>query len=694
MIASKGATITGRHAPLPTEKIMKSFSCLFAPPGSRNSGIAWTLSAVIALCSGLCISHKARAEGLDAKILPKVQAATFEVVAAKPVEDNLIYVKPLPLDLLPFQERNDKYFSIGTAFSIGNNRYVTAAHVLDTGIGSLWGAPALRDSNGNVYLIDKIEKFSLPRDFAVFSLTGHTQSAWLQVNSKPDINSTVYAVGNALGTGVVVRDGLFTSKTPEEEDGRWSWLRFSAAASPGNSGGPLLDKNGKVIGVVLRKSANENLNYALPIDEVIKAPDHRAEIDDRASYQLDVLDTVQNDTFKAQFSLPLSFSEFGTTFEKLSDDYSDAQLGALLAKERDKIFPHGIGSNRLLHHVARMQTFPALITRQRDGDWVLSEKTGKKTPLPGNGYVVPGIAGRNFLFHLHKPDDISAGDLYTNPEQLMNQLLKVGFLQRPVGTEKVQVVGMGKPTEDSIHVDTWQRRWQVRIWPLPFANGMFVTFSLPVPDGYVTMLRIVQARETHDAVIDLRALTDFVDVAYEGTLVQWRDFMRNDSLLPPVLKAIKIDFEDGRRFRYESPRVSFSFTKEVQPIGPENLLALGFGYLNDDGKVSWDVGDIRVQRDANDRDWINIERHVVPSEDLDDTYKSEWDKVVNRRHPYDGVIRTGEDGTKITAVADTPGATAPTLLYSGFLGVAGNSPQNVMRAKLDLLMKNLRVSEH
>src|SRR5581483_8096915 len=95
--------------------------------------------------------------------------------------------------------------------------------------------------------------------------------AALDTNAKPSLNSVVYAVGNALGTGVVIRDGLYTSDTPEDENGRWKWMRFSAAASPGNSGGPLLDQDGKVIGVVLMKSPNENLNYALPIGEVLNA---------------------------------------------------------------------------------------------------------------------------------------------------------------------------------------------------------------------------------------------------------------------------------------------------------------------------------------------------------------------------------------------------------------------------------------
>src|SRR3546814_148194 len=129
---------------------------------------AWRALFVLIACTAL--AGAATAASLAPERLPAIQAATFEVVAAKPVDDPLSYEKPLPLDLLPFQQRNDKYYSIGTAFSIGGGRYVTAAHVLMTGANSLWGPPALRDNGGKVYAIDKIVKFSMQQDFVVFTL--------------------------------------------------------------------------------------------------------------------------------------------------------------------------------------------------------------------------------------------------------------------------------------------------------------------------------------------------------------------------------------------------------------------------------------------------------------------------------------------------------------------------------------------
>jgi hypothetical protein len=74
----------------------------------------------------------------NAAVTPEMQqairAATFEVVLKKPEHDPLTYEKPLPLDLLPFVERNDAYRSIGTAFALGHNTYVTAAHVFGAGV--------------------------------------------------------------------------------------------------------------------------------------------------------------------------------------------------------------------------------------------------------------------------------------------------------------------------------------------------------------------------------------------------------------------------------------------------------------------------------------------------------------------------------------------------------------------------------
>ena len=650
---------------------------------------------VMAALIGLGALATAHAASLDPAVLPKIQAATFEVVAAKPLNDPLTYEKPLPLELLPFQERNDKYFSIGTAFALGNNRYVTAGHVLRIGIGSLWGPPALRDANGNVYAIDKIEKYSLQEDFVVFSLVKQpTNAAALEVNIHPALNSVVYAVGNALGTGVVIRDGLYTSDTPEDQDGRWKWMRFSAAASPGNSGGPLLDRDGKLIGIVLMKSANENLNYALPIDLILKAPDHLATMDQRVPYQLDIFESTQNNIFKAQFSLPLSFAEFSATYTRLLNAYTDAQIKLLLGKDPGTLFPQGEGASRILHSSARQSGFPGLIVRSTTGDWDITGKSSKKIPLSNNGYVTAGVAKNNIFLHLRKPDNIAASALYSDPSMLMDELAKIGMFQRHVGSESIKIISMGKPASDAIHVDAWQRRWQVRVWNMPYLNGRVVTFSLPVPDGYVTMLRFASAGRDYDSLADMTVLTDFIDVSYGGTLAQWKDYLKNTALLPAGIKDIALDLDYGKNFGYRARRLDFSFAPNLQKIDQDSLLMLGFSFFADQGKVVWDVGDVQVFANANDPDQINIERHVAPSADLDDDFKSEWSKLTHQRHPYDSVAQSDSGEMQIATTVGAAGNATPSVLYSVGLAVDGTQTQPAMKAKLDLLTQKMHVDDH
>ena len=88
-----------------------------------------------ALLLGLAISASAGAAALEAGVQQRVRAATFEVVQKKPDDGAVTYDRPLPLELIPYQQRIDKYRSIGTAFSIGGNRYVTASHVFALGSG-------------------------------------------------------------------------------------------------------------------------------------------------------------------------------------------------------------------------------------------------------------------------------------------------------------------------------------------------------------------------------------------------------------------------------------------------------------------------------------------------------------------------------------------------------------------------------
>jgi hypothetical protein len=661
---------------------------------SRAAGRRAGWTCLVALAAWLVAAPASRAVSLAPEQLPVIQATTFEVVAAKPEHDPLTYEKPLPLDLLPFQERNDAYYSIGTAFAIGDGRYATAAHVLMAGADSLWGLPALRDNGGQVYGIDKIVKFSMQQDFAVFTLKKQPGTAALPTNTAATAGQTVFSVGNAYGTGVVIRDGLYTSDTPEQQDGRWKWMRFSAAASPGNSGGPLVDQDGKVIGVVLAKSPNENLNYALPIRILLDAPEGQADIDVRTGYQFDVFDSTISGNFRERFALPLGLEAFYATYMARMNAFFDGQLKALLDSQSERLFPRGEGSERLLHGIADMGDLPRIVARDGNGTWVLAGSQDNDTRLSANGYVTPGAFGKNMLFHLRRPDDVPADKLYGDPAVAMDLLLRTGSLRRTVGTENITVKSLGKPAMDAVHVDAWGRRWRVWEWPIPYANARLVTLALPVPDGYVGISRYAMAMQEHDQLINLKALTDFAYVNLDGTLAQWRDYLARKDLRPAALDGVAIDFDYGKRFRYASRRMELGFTPELQAIQPDSVLTLGFMFYPDGGKVVWDVAELWLSAKGNDNNYVMAIRARAANASMDDDDRDEWDRILHRRHPNDATARDGDDRTRITAVVGAPADQDPAVLYTAHYVEEGKRSPEAMKAKLDLLLEGLQVHEH
>ena len=141
------------------------------PMISRFRARRSVLAAAFLLLTTAALPPFAGAAPASAELQKKVRAATFEVVMRKPEKDTLSYEKALPLELIPYTERTDKYFSVGTAFAVAPGTFVSAGHVILSGLGSQFGPPALRDSGGNVYPVDRVLKFSLHEDFVVFTVS-------------------------------------------------------------------------------------------------------------------------------------------------------------------------------------------------------------------------------------------------------------------------------------------------------------------------------------------------------------------------------------------------------------------------------------------------------------------------------------------------------------------------------------------
>jgi S1-C subfamily serine protease len=93
-----------------------------------------------------------------------------------------------------------------------------------------------------------------------------------------DVGASVVAIGNPLGLTDSVSAGVISGldRTAETDNGKFSGLiQFDASVNPGSSGGPLLNAQGVVIGIVLAIAAPDGedafagIGFAVPINAAL-----------------------------------------------------------------------------------------------------------------------------------------------------------------------------------------------------------------------------------------------------------------------------------------------------------------------------------------------------------------------------------------------------------------------------------------
>jgi putative serine protease PepD len=105
--------------------------------------------------------------------------------------------------------------------------------------------------------IDRISKAS---DVAVL-VTNASLPVLTKASAQPAVGDSVLVLGAPLGLGGSVSNGIVSAF-------RDGYIQFSAPIAPGNSGGPLVNLQGQVIGVARSKlvvTGAEGLSFAIPI---------------------------------------------------------------------------------------------------------------------------------------------------------------------------------------------------------------------------------------------------------------------------------------------------------------------------------------------------------------------------------------------------------------------------------------------
>lgn len=168
--------------------------------------------------------------------------------------------------------------SVGTGVIMTSDGYlITNAHVIDGGR-SCW----IILSTGITYEA-KLVGYDAEQDLAVLKAVdaGDLPVAQFGNSDSAVVGDTVYAIGNPLGLELrgTLTDGIISAVDRSVEmDGRaLTLLQTNAALNNGNSGGPLINAYGQVIGINVMKMTNsgleneatvEGLGFALPISDM------------------------------------------------------------------------------------------------------------------------------------------------------------------------------------------------------------------------------------------------------------------------------------------------------------------------------------------------------------------------------------------------------------------------------------------
>jgi len=157
--------------------------------------------------------------------------------------------------------------SIGSGFIINPDGYiVTNYHVIE---------------RGNLVKVLTYDKKIIPaeligtdklRDLALLKIEGEYDYLKLGDSDKLQVGRKVIAIGNPHGLSFTVTEGIISALDREGPNGIEEYIQTDVSLNPGNSGGPLVDTKGEVIGINNFKIGGaESLGFALESNSIRKS---------------------------------------------------------------------------------------------------------------------------------------------------------------------------------------------------------------------------------------------------------------------------------------------------------------------------------------------------------------------------------------------------------------------------------------
>lgn len=160
--------------------------------------------------------------------------------------------------------------SLGSGFAVGENCIVTNAHVLENPNNIV--LTTYTGEKHSAYLVGVDQD----KDVAILGVKDVKFTSLVIADYKTlNTGDDVYAIGAPKSMAYTLTKGVISAK--EREIGKYKYIQTDAAINEGNSGGPLLNSEGNVIGInTLKMSDSEGIGLAIPmtvVSEFVKSLD-------------------------------------------------------------------------------------------------------------------------------------------------------------------------------------------------------------------------------------------------------------------------------------------------------------------------------------------------------------------------------------------------------------------------------------
>lgn len=156
------------------------------------------------------------------------------------------------------KDKNGKLLGTGSGVIVlEDGTFVTCFHVIANA-----DVIEVKLKDGSSYKVKGFRYINPLEDIAILTIDTTRKFIPIKINNIDDtkIGEKIYALANPQGIQFTFTDGMINQQTE-------NIIQFSAPASPGSSGGILLNNSGSLIGIIssqLRPNESQNINFAIP----------------------------------------------------------------------------------------------------------------------------------------------------------------------------------------------------------------------------------------------------------------------------------------------------------------------------------------------------------------------------------------------------------------------------------------------